>query len=176
MNLDRQTKPTSINDLAHDGDDHQPESIMSSGIDNFNTEQPAKPEFEGQRDSFVESKAKVIPEEVEMKNFTAPTSPMNEMKSPWSEYIPRKKLGMEMVPPLKYNHNYRNASCCSKVFYGYIVVLFNKIKANDDKMTVDMVDLFQHRPLARFAVAFAQIFRVGDFLDGIHGLAPVHFV
>jgi hypothetical protein len=125
MNLDREMKPTNINDLAHDGDDHMPESVLSSGIDNFNTEQPAKPEFEGQRDSFVETKAQVIPQEVEMKNIKTPISApdysINVGKPPWSDYVPRKKLGMEIVPPLKYNNNYRKASCCSKVFYGYIV-------------------------------------------------------
>jgi len=37
--MNKELKPTSINDLAHDGDEHEHiESIMSSGIDNFNTE------------------------------------------------------------------------------------------------------------------------------------------
>ena len=47
---------------------------------------------------------------------------------------------MEEVPPLVYNQNYRKASCCNKIFYGYILNLFEKIKANDNKMTVDMVE------------------------------------
>tara|TARA_B110000285_G_scaffold199077_1_gene231969 strand:+ start:35 stop:145 length:111 start_codon:yes stop_codon:yes gene_type:complete len=36
--MQKELKATTINDLVHEGDEHEPESIMSSGIDNFNTE------------------------------------------------------------------------------------------------------------------------------------------
>ena len=47
---------------------------------------------------------------------------------------------MEKVPALKYNNNYRKASCCNKIFYSYILELFEKIKKNENKMTVDMIE------------------------------------
>lgn len=42
-------------------------------------------------------------------------------------------------PPV-FRHSYRNASCCSRLFYCYIWKLISSISANDNKMTEDMLE------------------------------------